>query len=1125
MIKVYSAVIVLLGCFISLSSCNNTVVRSGGNIRFTSLPPGETNIVFRNTITENDSVNLIVNEYSYMGSGVSVGDFNNDLLPDVFFGANQVSCGLYINKGNFRFNEITREAGLKTSSWITGSSVIDINNDGFDDIYLCVSGSKDPVKRRNLLYINNGNLTFTERAAAYGLADTGYSTQAAFMDYDKDGDLDMYLVNHVLYQENANTIVHPDFSGKSPANDRLFRNDGILPIAGHPVFSDITSQAGIKEPGYGLGIVVSDFNNDNWPDIYVANDYIANDVLWINNRNGTFSNRIPTAVRHTSYSSMGVDAADINNDNLPDISTLDMLPENNERKKMMFSFMSNERYEMERRSGYHPSFMRNMLQLNNGTRNSGDTIDPFFSEIGQLSGIYQTDWSWSVLMADFDNDGWRDVHITNGMGKDMLNNDYIYYRNDFARNGQFSDITERNKKVDQKLGEYGSVELNNYCFRNNGDLTFSDVSADAGLNSPAISNGCAYADFDNDGDLDLVVNNINKEATVLRNDVEHQTKDSSNNFISITLKGNNLNPDGFGAKVSLYAGGNTQFAEQNPVRGYLSTIAKRLFFGLGKIRLIDSVVVVWPNDEQQTIKNIPAGKPLVLVQENATEDAARQLQTTGSLFTDVASEKNIEFIHKETFFFDYSFQQLLPQKYSQLGPFITHGDINGDGLVDFFVGGAYNQSGRFFIQQSNGRFRPEDLTNAEKEQEDLGCLLFDADGDKDLDLFINSGGYEYDAASANYLPRLYINNGKGSFTISADALPESIITSAQCITGADYDGDGDTDLFIGGRVSPNRFPLAPRSFILENKQGKFADVTNVVCPELHAPGMVTAMSWTDFNNDNKPDMVVAGEWMPIRFFQNGNGRFREVTSSTGLENMSGQWRSLAVSDIDRDGDMDFVAGNLGLNNRYGVSPKQPITLFAKDIDGNGSVDPILAYYMVNNNGQRNLYPAIGRDQFSSQVPSIKKRYIEHAAFSKDDINNIFTPQDRDGMLTLTCEETRTCWFENIGSGKFVKHALPTAAQFAPVNAIVCTDADGDGKTDILIAGNEYQAEVMTGRYDASYGLMLKGDESGNFSPVSPAKSGLIIDGDVKDMKLVLSATGKLLVVAVNDNKLRVFDTR
>lgn len=1061
-----------------------------------------------------------------MGSGVSVGDFNNDNLPDVFFGANQASSVLYINKGNFTFEDITEKAGVKTSNWVTGSSVVDINNDGFDDIYVCVSGSRNPANRKNLLYINNGNLTFTERAAAYGLADTGYSTQAVFLDYDKDGDLDMYLMNHVLYQMNANTIIAPDFSGKSAANDKLYQNKGIPEGSDHPVFTDVTLQAGIKEHGYGLGVVVSDFNNDNWPDIYVANDYIANDALWINNHNGSFSNRIKTAVKHTSYSSMGVDAADINNDNLPDIASLDMLPEDNDRKKMMFSFMSNERFEMESRSGYQPSFMRNMLQLNNGTTNAGDTIDPFFSEIGQMSGIHQTDWSWSVLMADFDNDGWKDVHITNGMGKDMLNNDYIYYRNDFATKGQFADLTERNKKVDQKLSEYGSVSLNNYCFRNNGDFSFSNVSADAGINSPSISNGCAYADFDNDGDLDLMVSNINKAATVLRNDAGHNRKDSAYHFISITLKGDALNKDGFGAKVTVYNAGRSRFAEQNPVRGYLSTVDQRLHVGLGNAGLIDSVVVVWPDDKQQTIRNVPADKALVLEQKNALQDAVHQPQKFTQLFTDIAAKTGIVFRHKESFFFDYSFQPLLPQKFSQLGPFITEGDINGDGLYDFFVGGAYQQSGRFFIQQADGSFRPKDLATGEKEQEDLGCLLFDADGDKDLDLYINSGGYEYDAGSANYNPRLYINNGKGNFAQSADALPATIVTSAQCITGADYDGDGDIDLFIGGRVSPNQYPIAPRSYILQNNRGKFTDVTAAVCPEFQQAGMITAVLCTDINKDTKPDMVIAGEWMPVRFFTNDGGKLKEVTALTGLEHMSGQWRSLAATDIDHDGDIDFVAGNLGLNSRYNASPKEPITLFAKDLDGNGSVDPIIAYYMANKNGERNLYPSIGRDQFSSQVPAIKKRYIEHAAFSKDDINKIFTKEDRKDMLTLTCEETKTCWLENKGNGKFVMHALPAAAQFAPVNAIVCTDADGDGNTDIIIAGNEYQAEVMTGRYDASYGLMLKGDGSGNFVPVSPAESGLIIDGDVKDMKMVTTANrGMIVVIAENDDTLRAFKIR
>jgi len=676
--------------------------------------------------------------------------------------------------------------------------------------------------------------------------------------------------------------------------------------------------------------------------------------------------------------------------------------------------------------------------------------------------------------------------------------------------------------VVKKLSEYGAVELNNYIFQNNHDFTFSNVSADAGIGSPSISNGCAYADFDNDGDVDLMVNNINKEAFVLRNDVRKGMKDSSRNFLSIALKGNSLNRNGFGAKVSIYSRGKTQFAEQSPVRGFISTVDKRLHFGLANIAKVDSIVIIWPNNKKQILRDVATNKAVTLFERDALQSTNRLVPDASKLFTEVAAS-DINFKHNETFFYDYSFQQLLPQKYSQLGPFIAEGDINGDNLTDFFVGGAYNQSGRFFIQQAGGSFIPKDLVSGEKEEEDLGCLLFDADGDKDLDLFINSGGYEYDAGSPYYMPRLFINDGKGNFSLDKEAISKTVITSAQCVTGGDYDGDGDIDLFVGGRVSPNQFPVSPRSFILQNNKGKFTDVTNDVCSALQEPGMITAATWTDFNGDKRPDLVIAGEWMPIRFFANSNGSLQETTSSTGLQNMSGQWRSLVATDIDKDGDIDFVAGNLGLNNRYHATEKEPIVLYAKDLDGNGSIDPVMAYYMLGNKGERSLFPAIGRDQFAGQVPSIKSRYLEHAAYSKDNADKIFTKEDKENMVKLVCEETRSGWLENTGNGKFTFHGLPAVAQFAPVNALICTDADGDGINDIIMAGNEYQAEVMTGRYDASYGLFLKGDGNKSFVPVAPAASGFVVDGDVKDLKII--ATGgkeKIILAAVNDDKLKAF---
>ncbi|MBD0254453.1 MAG: VCBS repeat-containing protein [Cytophagales bacterium] len=1097
--------------------------RAASPIRFTALPASQTGIAFNNAIAENDSVNLIANEYTYAGSGVGVGDFNNDGRPDLFFGGNQVSSRLYLNRGKMAFEDITEKAGLRTGYWATGISVADLNGDGYDDIYVCASGAQTPGGRRNHLYINNGDLTFSEQAAAYGLADTGFSTQAVFFDYDKDGDLDCYLLNHLLYAANANTITKRDDAGPSPAADKLYRNDGPPKGKGHPVFREVSGAAGIRENGYGLGVVVSDVNNDNWPDLYVANDYIANDLLWLNNGDGTFRNGIATAVKHQSYSSMGVDAADINNDGRPDIATLDMLPASNERKKMMYSFLRYDRYEVERRMGYEPTFMRNMLQLNHGTRSAaGKAGEPFFSEIGQLAGVHETDWSWSVLMADFDNDGWRDVHITNGMGRDFLNSDYILYRDNLAREYS-TNIPERNRAVVQKLAEYGEVPLKNYLFRNNGNLTFSDLSAAAGLDVPAISNGCAYADLDNDGDLDLAVNNINGAASLFRNEVREAGKGNAARYLTLRLAGDAPNVAGFGAKVTVYAGGNRQSAEQSPVRGYVSTVDQRLHFGVGRAARVDSLTVTWPDDRQQTLRDLPADQVVTLRQKEATGKATARPPAALPLFAEGSAGRKIAFRHQEEFFDDYSFQRLLPQKYSQLGPFLAEGDVNGDGRTDFFVGGAYGQSGRFFVAQPDGTFRAKDLSTGEKDEEDLGCLLFDADGDRDLDLFVNSGGYEYDAGSPYYRPRLYRNDGKGGFSQDPAALPAAINTSAQSVAGADYDGDGDTDLFIGGRVSPSQYPVAPRSYLLQNNGGTFRDVTESVCPALAAPGMVTAALWTDWDGDKKPDLVLAGEWMPVRFFRNAGGTLQETTAATGLTHLQGQWRSLAAADLDRDGDPDLVAGNLGLNNRYQASPTQPIKLFAKDLDHNGSIDPIMAYYLPNGEGQRQLYPAIGRDQFALQVPGIKSKFPQHAGYSAVAVGQLFNENDRQGMLELTCEETRTVWLENKGNGRFALHPLPVEAQLAPVNAVVCTDADGDGFLDLLLAGNEYQAEVTAGRYDASYGLLLKGNGKGGFTPVGPAASGFIVDGDVKDLKLIDTGNGEPLVVAaVNDAPLKVF---
>jgi len=1085
---------------------------------FTRLNPDESGIHFRNDLSDEDSSASFINEFGYMGGGVGIGDFNNDGLKDIFFTGNQVSCRLYINKGNHQFEDITEKAGLKTDVWATGVSIVDINNDGYDDIYICVLGKDLLHPAKNLLFINQHNLTFKEEAEEYGLAFSGYSTQAVFLDYDRDGDLDMYLVNYLL-GTHTNAVLPRNRSGGSPANDRLFRNEGYSKEKGHPVFKDVTLQAGIREDGYGLGVTVGDFNNDGWPDIYVANDFLSNDDLWLNCRDGTFANVISRSLRHQSYSSMGVDAADINNDGLADIVTLDMLPEYNRRRKESFSFMNYDRYQAERQMGYEPEFMRNMLQLNNGVIRSGDTSIPYFSEIGQLAGIEATDWSWSVLIADFNNDGWKDIHVTNGIGRDFINADFLEFSSRIFSSNKTR--TEQEALIRKRLAELDHVNLPNYLFINQRDYTFSDVSAAAGIDEPSMSNGAAYVDLDNDGDLDLVVNNIEGEAFVFINNTVQKEKAPDTHFISFRLNGDTLNRAGFGARVRVCAGGHLQMQEENPVRGYFSSVDRQLLFGLGPSRLIDSIQVIWPDSSIQILNNIRADTFLTLSWKNAVKVRPSSAQPS-TLFSDVTSASRINYRHRENPFDDFALQRLLPHKYSQLGPSIATGDINNDGSADFFVGGAFNFSGRVFLQQKNGSFVSRDLVDSIKMEEDEACALFDADGDGDLDLLVTGGGYQYEEGSVYYKPRLYINDGKGNFALSRNAIPDNVRTIAGCVSVADIDGDGDPDLFIGGRVS-KEYPLSPRSYILRNDNGVFTDVTETVCPALGKAGMITAAVWLDINNDKQPDLVLAGEWMPLRFFINDRGILHEVTDSVALPNMHGMWRSLIAADVDNDGDLDLVAGNLGLNCDYHASPAAPMELFADDIDHNGRLDPIMFYYIRDADGNRRSYPAYSRSQLASQVPAVKKRFLLNEDYAKAGFSDLFPGKAKSDVASFFCDETRSCWLENIGNGKFIKHVLPMEAQFAPVNAILCTDIDNDGYKDLLLAGNDYQTDVITGRYDASYGCVLRGSRKKAFTAVPSSRSGLALNGDVKDLSLLrLSNGGRIVLVAVNDDSLRAF---
>ena len=1084
----------------------------------------KTGVEFINKVEETDSFNILTYEYIYNGGGVGVADFNNDGLQDIFFTGNQVNNRLYINQGDFKFNDVTEQANVNVPDrWNSGVAVVDINNDGWMDIYICATMKPDSLNRRNMLFINNGLNekgipTFTEKAGDYKLDDTGFSINAAFFDYDKDGDLDVYVLTNQKLKNYPTNYRPKIIDGTSPNNDRLYRNNG------DETFSNTSKEAGINIEGFGLGLAISDFNKDGWPDIYVSNDYLSNDILYINNRDGTFKNRIADFIGHQSQFSMGNDAADVNNDGMPEIITLDMLPEINTRKKTTIGNKTYQNYINNKQFGYEYQYVRNMLHVNNGLNNGIK-----FSEVGQLSGVNQTEWSWSPLFADFDNDGKKDLFITNGFPRDITDKDFAIFRAD----------KENIAGTRYLLDSIPVVKISNYAYKNLGDMAFSNVTKSWGLDNPSFSNGAAFADLDNDGDLDYVVNNINEPAFIYKNNLEKLSKTDGgikNNYLRIKLEGDRLNKNGIGTKITIYYDTNQiQYNEQSLYRGFLSTVENVSHFGIGVSTIVDSVIVEWPDGKQQILENIPSNQVITINYTSAREHGGTQALKTKSplLFENAAKAFGISYKHEEDDKVDYNLQRTLPHKFSQAGPGICVGDINNDGLEDFIIGGSSKYNATSFIQKPDGTFaklknkspfRIDNVKDENKKEEDEGLLLFDADNDDDLDLYVVSGSLE-DANSKVFQDRLYKNDGKGNFSVDIIALPV-IEASGSCVRAADFDADGDLDLFVGGRVLPGSYPYSPKSYILKNNNGKFTDVTEQVCGELRSPGMVTDAIWSDFNQDGKIDLILVGEFMSITFFKNEGGKFNELMDS-GIEHNVGWWNSITSGDYDKDGDIDYVVGNLGLNNNYQVTKDFPLTICAKDFDGNGSVDPIIACYMRESmtSEDKKLYPVHFWDELNSQSTKFRRKYSSYKQYGSATLESLLTTDDLKGALKMEANNMASSYVENLGHGKFILKNLPIQVQVAPVNGMVTEDVNGDGNLDVVMIGNDYGTEVFAGRYDAFTGILLSGNGMGSFEVVSSLNSGLYIAGDAKALARISSKNGDLLLATQNMDSLKVFSIK
>ena len=1086
---------------------------------FKKISPKHSNIDFSNTLIENDSINILDNEFFYNGAGVALADFNKDSLLDVFFTGNQVDNKLFLNQGNFKFKDVSITSKINKSNsliWSSGINVIDINNDDLLDIYVCNTLRKDSLLRKNLLYINqgidsNGIPIFKEMGDLYGISDSTYSSHSQFFDYDNDGDLDLFIGVNRIEGIDPNVFRNIHDRDKTLSVDKLYENIYSKDLK-HPVFIDVTEKSKISFHGYSHSTIINDFNSDGYADIYVANDYLSSDLVYINNKDKTFTNRVGEMFKHLSLSSMGSDISDINNDGRLDLFSSEMQPYYNKRKKLFQKGTNYQREILTRKYNYEYQYTRNTLQFNNGI--NPDTKLPIFSEIGMFSGVHETDWSWASLFADFDNDGFRDLLIVNGFPKDVIDKDFSDFRN----------TASRLVSKERLLAAIPEIKLPNFIFKNLGDLKFEDYSNKWGMNFPTYTNGAAYGDLDNDGDLDLVFNNINGEATLLENKI---TIEKENNYVRIELIGANFNKIAYGSEVTVFYNQKLQKHTLISGRGYLSKVEDIIHFGLGDSSRIDSVLVSWPGGKNQIFKDIKINKVNKLEYNSEFLIKNKSIKVLEQYFKNAANESKILYKNNDIDFIDFNIQRTLPHKFSQFGPALCVGDLNGDNLEDILIGGSRGMDEEVYFQLEDGTFINKKInlkSDKNKFQEDCGIALIDIENDGDLDIYISHGSSQYKKGSALYKDVLWINDGAGNFSINNEALP-AINSNGSAVKFCDFDLDGDNDLFVGSRVSPSGYPLADKSFLLENisnsKEIKFINSTEKRFNEIDF-GMVSDVIWSDFNNDNWPDLIIASEWSSLRFFKNNKGFFSEI-KETGIESFTGWWNSLATLDIDNDGDSDYIAGNFGENTYLKASKEEPVSILAKDIDLNGSMDPFISYFLRDSIGVRKNYIYHPMEDVIKQYTGIRKKYNSFGEFGEATMDELFDSEMLKNSINKKATWMKSSWVENLGNEKFKIHPLPIQSQWAPIYGILPFDIDDDPYQDMILVGNDYGVETKQGRADALNGVVLKNNNGKKFEYIDFKKSNLLISKDAKSIVKIVTANDKtLLISSQNNDSLKVF---